>query len=109
MKNNKNNNSTNNYYNKPTEEIFSSLSTNSKGLTDEEAKLRLKKYGYNELKIKKRSPLIRFLLQFHNPLIYVLLRGYSYLAVRFSKCNRRVYSGRKSRISNRSAEKDDSS
>ncbi len=73
MKNNKNNNSTNNYYNKPTEEIFSSLSTNSKGLTDEEAKLRLKKYGYNELKIKKRSPLIRFLLQFHNPLIYVLL------------------------------------
>ncbi|PKP60257.1 MAG: ATPase [Candidatus Altiarchaeales archaeon HGW-Altiarchaeales-1] len=73
MKNNKNNNSTNNYYNKPTEEIFSELSTDSKGLSDEEAKLRLKKYGYNELKIKKRSPLIRFLLQFHNPLIYVLL------------------------------------
>jgi len=75
MKNNKNdaNHSQNNYYNKTIEEIFSSLSTNSKGLSDEDAKLRLMKYGPNELKIKKRSSFIRFLLQFHNPLIYVLL------------------------------------
>ncbi|NCN64816.1 MAG: HAD-IC family P-type ATPase [Candidatus Altiarchaeum hamiconexum] len=63
----------NNFYNKTTEEIFSDLSTTSKGLSEEEAKLRLRKYGYNELKIKKKSPIIRFLLQFHNPLIYVLL------------------------------------
>ncbi|PKP59728.1 MAG: ATPase [Candidatus Altiarchaeales archaeon HGW-Altiarchaeales-2] len=72
-KEDKNKNNTNNSYNKTLEEIFSSLSTNSKGLSDEEAKERLMKYGPNELKIKKRSPLIRFLLQFHNPLIYVLL------------------------------------
>ncbi len=76
MKNNKNdanNYNLNNHHSKTTEEIFSSLSTNSKGLSDEDAKLRLMKYGPNELKIKKRSPFIRFLLQFHNPLIYVLL------------------------------------
>ncbi len=81
MKNNKNdannhsqnNHSQNKHYNKTIEEIFLSLSTNSKGLSNEEVKLRLMKYGPNELKIKKRSPFIRFLLQFHNPLIYVLL------------------------------------
>jgi len=73
MKNNNNNNNVNNPYNKTVEEIFSFLSTNSNGISEEEAKLRLKKYGFNELKFKKRSPFIRFLLQFHNPLIYVLL------------------------------------
>ncbi len=38
-----------------------------------EAKAKLETYGYNELKFKKRSPLIRFIMQFHNPLVYVLL------------------------------------
>ncbi|GAH31032.1 unnamed protein product, partial [marine sediment metagenome] len=43
------------------------------GLTSSEAKARLEKYGYNELVVKKQGPLIRFLLQFHNALLYVLM------------------------------------
>jgi potassium/sodium efflux P-type ATPase len=33
----------------------------------------LEKYGYNELKFKKQSALVRFLLQFRSALVYVLL------------------------------------
>ncbi|MCC5850723.1 MAG: HAD-IC family P-type ATPase [Verrucomicrobia bacterium] len=44
------------------------------GLTNEEAKFRLEKHGPNELVVKKgRSPLIMFLIQFKNPLLYILL------------------------------------
>ncbi len=62
-----------NWYQLPIEEVFSLLATGHSGLTTEEAKKRLARYGYNELRLKKKSPLIRFLLQFHNPLIYILL------------------------------------
>ncbi|HEY9062776.1 MAG TPA: cation-transporting P-type ATPase [Pseudobacteroides sp.] len=45
-----------------------------KGLTDEEAAARLKKYGTNELARAKRESLwLLFLRQFHQPLIYILL------------------------------------
>jgi len=44
------------------------------GLSSEEARSRLLKYGPNRLpQAGRRGPLTRFLLQFHNPLIYVLL------------------------------------
>ncbi|MFO7619144.1 MAG: HAD-IC family P-type ATPase [Thermoplasmata archaeon] len=43
------------------------------GLSGNEAKRRLAIYGLNEIISKKRSALIRFLLQFHNPMMYVLL------------------------------------
>jgi len=71
------NNNLNNWYSKPIEEVFLILSTDKKGLSEDEAKFRLKKYGYNEIKIKKKNPVIRFLLQFHNPLIYVLLVSFA--------------------------------
>jgi len=61
------------WYQLPVEQVFKDLETSSAGLTSSEAKARLEKYGYNELEIKKRGPLIRFLLLFHNALIYVLL------------------------------------
>ena len=61
------------WYRLPKEEIFELLDSCDTGLTSSEAMTRLKSYGYNELKIKKQGPLIRFLLQFHNPLVYVLL------------------------------------
>ncbi len=61
------------WYQLTVDEVFKCLSAGSSGLTSSEAKARLERYGYNELKFKKRSPLVRFLLQFHNPLIYVLL------------------------------------
>ncbi|KCZ99067.1 cation transport ATPase [Hyphomonas polymorpha PS728] len=44
------------------------------GLTDEEAALRLEKYGPNRLPAPKgRHPVLRFLSHFHNVLIYVLI------------------------------------
>ena len=61
------------WYELPIEQVFEALGTASSGLTSSEAKVRLEKYGHNELEVKKRSPLIRFLLQFHNPLLYILL------------------------------------
>jgi len=61
------------WYQLEIDQTFKLLMANGTGLTSNEAEARLKRYGYNELKFKKRSPLVRFLLQFHNPLIYVLL------------------------------------
>ena len=61
------------WYQLPIEETFAALNSSSKGLGEDESRARLKKYGYNELKARKRSPLVRFLLQFHNPLLYVLM------------------------------------
>ena len=44
------------------------------GLSQHEAEARLKTHGHNQLpEPPKRSATIRFLLQFHNILIYVLL------------------------------------
>lgn len=54
-------------------DAFSALTSGSSGLSDIEAKNRLKQYGFNELIFKKRSALIRLLNQFRDPLIYVLL------------------------------------
>jgi len=62
-----------NWYQLPVSEVISTLAADKTGLTSSEANLRLKKYGYNELEFKKRSALKRFLLQFHSPLIYILL------------------------------------
>ena len=61
------------WYQLELEQVFELLATDSNGLTTPEAKARLGKYGYNELKVKKRSSLIRFLRQFHNALLYVLI------------------------------------
>jgi len=54
-------------------QVMESLSTNNNGLSSSEAGTRLAKYGYNELKFKRRGPFIRFLSQFKSPLIYVLI------------------------------------
>ena len=62
-----------NWYQLPVPEVISALATDKAGLKSEEAKLRLKKYGHNELEFKRRSSLVRLLLQFHSPLIYILL------------------------------------
>jgi potassium/sodium efflux P-type ATPase len=52
---------------------MASLSSDANGLGTAEAASRLEKYGYNELRFKKQSALVRFLLQFRSSLIYVLL------------------------------------
>src|SRR4030042_635256 len=61
------------WYQLPVEDVFKRLDSDSIGLTSTEAIDRLKKYGHNELKTKKPSVLRRFLRQFNNPLVYVLL------------------------------------
>ena len=56
------------------EQVLRALDTASGGLSTEEAVRRLEVHGPNRLRPPKpRSPALRFLLQFHNVLIYVLL------------------------------------
>jgi cation-transporting ATPase F len=59
----------------PVHEVLLLLETDpTKGLTSGEAVRRLERFGANVLpKFRRHGPLIRFLLQFHHPLIYVLL------------------------------------
>ncbi|HDS45960.1 MAG TPA: HAD family hydrolase [Methanomicrobia archaeon] len=61
------------WYQQTVEQVFEQLAANPEGLTAAEAQARLQQYGYNELPIKKRSSFTKFILQFHNSLIYVLL------------------------------------
>lgn len=56
------------------EEVYATLSTRDSGLTQEEAEDRLSIHGPNKLApFVVRSPLKRFLSQFHNVLIYLLI------------------------------------
>jgi Ca2+-transporting ATPase len=59
----------------PSGEVTTLLNTDpDKGLSPFEAKHRLEKYGPNTVTMQKqKGPLIRFLLQFHQPLIYILI------------------------------------
>jgi magnesium-transporting ATPase (P-type) len=58
----------------PADEVLAAQHTDSAGLTTEQAARRLAEFGPNRLTPPaKRGPLLRFLLQFHNVLIYVLL------------------------------------
>lgn len=59
----------------PAHEVVLLLETDvAKGLTSNEAARRLARFGPNLLpKFRRHGPLIRFLFQFHHPLIYVLL------------------------------------
>ncbi len=56
-----------------TEEIYKELNTSAKGLTDDEAKIRIPKYGYNEItEVKKSSIISKFLSNFTNLLAILL-------------------------------------
>ncbi|MCS6778212.1 MAG: cation-transporting P-type ATPase [Geminicoccaceae bacterium] len=58
----------------PTEDVLSALESRPEGLTQGEAEGRLARFGLNRLpEPPRKGPLARFLLQFHNLLIYVLL------------------------------------
>ncbi|PKQ06854.1 MAG: carbonate dehydratase, partial [Alphaproteobacteria bacterium HGW-Alphaproteobacteria-12] len=55
-------------------EALGAFGTPAGGLAEDEAERRLAAHGPNRLpKGKQRGPLVRFLLQFHNLLIYVLI------------------------------------
>ena len=62
------------WHSESNEFVFSSLQTTVDGLSKEEINKRLIKYGPNRIpETKTRGPLLRFLYQFHNVLIYVLI------------------------------------
>ncbi|HSW49794.1 MAG TPA: HAD-IC family P-type ATPase, partial [Bryobacteraceae bacterium] len=58
-----------------TEEALDLLHSNAEtGLHEEEVRVRLQQYGANKLTPPKtRGPVVRFMLQFHQPLVYILL------------------------------------
>jgi magnesium-transporting ATPase (P-type) len=64
-----------NWHELEADEAIQRLSSDRRhGLSFHEARLRVKKFGRNRLPPpRKRSALLRFLLQFHNVLIYVML------------------------------------
>lgn len=62
------------WYNLSTDSALEELEASANGLSQGEAEKRLAEYGPNRLpEAAKRSALMRFLLQFHNILIYVLI------------------------------------
>ncbi|MBE0521578.1 MAG: HAD-IC family P-type ATPase [Candidatus Methanoperedenaceae archaeon] len=62
------------WYRVPVEDIFSLLQSDIEGITAGEAELRLSRFGYNEVEVKKKhGSVYRFIKQFASPLIYILL------------------------------------
>ena len=62
------------FYNKSKEEVLIKIKSSQQGLTSQEAKERLEKYGYNELKGHEREPLWKLFLEtFKDPMAIVLL------------------------------------
>tara|TARA_Y100000310_G_scaffold284091_1_gene306638 strand:- start:4005 stop:6575 length:2571 start_codon:yes stop_codon:yes gene_type:complete len=62
------------YHDKTIKEILDITATNESGLAQQEAALRLQEYGPNELKKEKKiGPIIIFLRQFNDVLVYILL------------------------------------
>jgi len=62
------------WHNIEAEDILQRLASSTDGLPQEDAQRRLQEHGPNRLPpAKKKSPLARFLVQFHNVLIYVLI------------------------------------
>jgi magnesium-transporting ATPase (P-type) len=62
------------WHNQTSGETLATLESKPEGLSEEEAKQRLQTFGMNKLpELAQRNLLLRFLLHFHNILIYVLI------------------------------------
>ncbi len=62
------------FWHLPIEQLYEQLGSRPQGLSQDEARLRLKKYGPNSLKPPQRARgLILFLSQFKSPLIWLLI------------------------------------
>jgi magnesium-transporting ATPase (P-type) len=58
---------------KPFEEVFADLQTSPEGLTSQEARLRLKQYGYNKLSERRQLPFITKFIKHLRDLFGILL------------------------------------
>lgn len=68
------NNAKKSWHSLEAEKVLAAVNSGSKGLTSGEAARRLQQLGPNRLSPpQKRGPFARFIMQFHNVLIYVLL------------------------------------
>lgn len=54
------------------DELMKRLGTTKEGLSNEEARNRLEKFGYNEVVERKESPLLKFLRKFWSPVPWML-------------------------------------
>ena len=83
------------YYHQSQQEVLQHLRSNlSEGLSPEEVANRYEKYGWNELQFKPGKPAwLRFLLQFHQPLLYILLLAGAVKAILGSWTNAAVIWG----------------
>lgn len=62
------------YFTMSADDVISSLGSSRKGLTNEEAEKRLQEYGHNKLEEKKKKSIVaKFIDQFKNLMIIVLL------------------------------------
>ncbi len=62
------------YYKHTTKDILKKLETDEKGISNSEARTRLDKYGPNKIESKKKiSPIMIFLSQFNDPMIWILI------------------------------------
>ena len=63
-----------NYYQNTAEAVLNEMESNPEGLSQQEAQIRLEKYGKNKLAEKKKTPLIvKFFQQMADPMILVLI------------------------------------
>jgi calcium-translocating P-type ATPase len=61
------------WYGLSTEELLATLETCPTGLTDEVARARLEQYSSNEIEFKTTPAWVRFLRQFNDPMVIILL------------------------------------
>ena len=61
------------WYGQSGDEIFSALGGSPSGLTEAEATARLEQYGPNEIEFKKTPAWVRFLRQFNDPMVIILV------------------------------------
>ncbi|RLG21676.1 calcium-translocating P-type ATPase, PMCA-type [Candidatus Micrarchaeota archaeon] len=62
------------YYSLPSKRAIEILKTSVNGLSETEAKRRLKKFGYNEIRREEKHKLLKiFMSQFESPLVIVLI------------------------------------
>ncbi|MFX1504099.1 MAG: cation-transporting P-type ATPase, partial [Promethearchaeota archaeon] len=54
------------------DDVYSELSTNDRGLGEDEVKVRLEEYGYNEIPEKKIRPGVKFIKNFWGPIPWMI-------------------------------------